>query len=85
MSKGLTPVGRIGDIDAGRIELGMSARDLWVGYFAMGGNGTQADVDGWLSGAMPLPAREHNLLAQTLNERFTDIGQNHPVAYSDGF
>ena len=82
---GSTSLGRTGDIDAGRAELGMSARDLWVGYFAMGGNGTEADVDRWLSGASPLPARDRNVLAQTLNERFADIGLDHPVAYSEGF
>lgn len=76
--------GGIADIVAGRVDLGISARDLWVGYFSLGGNGTQAEVDDWLSGAVPLPAREHNLLAQTLNDRYTDIGRNHPVPYSDG-
>ena len=84
MSEATPGFGEITDIDAGRRRLGMTLRDVWVGYFAVGGNGTQAQVGGWLSSAGRMPARERDLLAQALNDRFTDIGLNHPVRYSDG-
>ncbi len=76
--------GIIAGIESGRRHLGMSTRDVWIGYFAVGGNGSQADVRGWLSSAVGLPAREHDMLAQAVNDRFTEIGLNHPVRYSDG-
>jgi len=75
--------GAVPDIEAGRRHLGMSPQDVWVGYFAVGGNGSQAEVREWLSSAVRLPAREHDLLAQALNDRFTEIGLNHPLRYSD--
>ena len=77
------PLAVANDIEAGRRRLGMSARDVWVDYFAVGGNGSLAEVRGWLSSAVRVPAREHDLLAQALNDRFTDIGLNHPLRYSD--
>ncbi len=75
-------MGRIGDIDDGRQQLGMTAYQLWIGYFSVGGNCSMADLDDWLSGAAALPDREHNLLAQALNDEFTDIGLNHAVPYT---
>jgi hypothetical protein len=64
-------------------QLGLSTHDLWVGYFAVGGNGALSDVEGWLSGDDEVPRLEHNLLAQALNDRFTLGGLNHPVSYRD--
>ncbi len=85
MSQRPIAIGRGGDILAGRLRLGMSAHDLWVGYFSLGGNATPAEIDDWLSGAEQLPAREYDVLAHTLNETFSEIGLNHPIAYSDTF
>ena len=75
------PVGFIGDIAEGRRRLGLSAVALWIGYFAIGGNGTPADVEAWLSGAATPTAEDHDLLAQALNDKFTEWGMNHPVRY----
>ena len=59
----------------------MSPTDVWVEYFAVGGNGSQEDVSSWLSSAARLPVREHDLLAQALNDRFIEIGLDHPIGY----
>ncbi len=75
--------GWAGDIAGGRLRLGMTMVTLWIGYFGLGGNGSLSDVDGWLSGMIEPSAVDHNLLAQALNEVFSDRGQNHPVRYSD--
>lgn len=61
----------------------MSANDVGVEYFAVGDNGTPAEVRDRLSSTVRLPAREHDLLAQVLNDRYTDVGLNHSVQYSD--
>lgn len=60
----------------------MSYHDVWVGYFSVGGNGTLADVRSWLSGEILVPTRDHDLLAQAMNDAFTDAGLGHPIAYS---
>ena len=69
-------------IDQARQRLGMSAHDLWLNHFAVGGNGSLDDVQSWLVNG-GVPGREHNLMAQALNDEYTGRGLNHPVAYRD--
>lgn len=71
------------DIEAGRRELGMSNRDLWLGYIGVGGNGSMGDLRGWLTGEVEASARDHDMVALALNEVFLDRGLDHPVRYSD--
>ena len=66
----------------GRRRLGMSALTLWIGYFAVGGNGTLADVTSWLSGSAQVTVHDYDLLAQAMNDEFVTLGLDHPVAYS---
>ena len=35
------------------------------------------------TGAITLGDHDHDVLVQALNERFTDLAQNHPLAYAD--
>jgi hypothetical protein len=83
MSPGAPPFARPGTIEAGRQRLGMSLHQLWVGYFAVGGNAPLAQVDEWLSGASSPSPGDHDLLAQALNDEFLERGLNHPIPYSD--
>lgn len=76
------PLAADNDIEAGRLQLGLTNRDLWLGYFELGGNGSLVDVGLWLTGQVRLPLRDHDVLALVLNEVFNDRGLNHPVAYS---
>ena len=71
------------DIAEGLERLGLSAHDVWMGYFAIGGNGSLGDVERWTSSGRDVPPREHNFLAQALNDRFTVRGLDHPVAYME--
>lgn len=75
------PAGSIIGIAEGGRRLGLSALALWIGYYALGGNGTPADVEGWLSGAATPTEADHDLLAQALNDKFMEWGMNHPVRY----
>ena len=69
------------DLGAALSQLGMTVRDLWIGYFAIGGNGTLADVRGWLDGTAQPSDEDHDLMAHALNEEFADRDLNHPVRY----
>jgi hypothetical protein len=69
------------DLAAGRERLGLSSEALWLGYISVGGNGTLSQVRRWLDGSSRLSDREYDLLAQALNDEFTDRGMNHPVSY----
>ena len=66
----------------GRNRLGISMLTLWLGYISVGGNGSLTNVRNWLSGDGAPPGLDHDMLAQALNDRFTEAGLNHPVAYS---
>ena len=50
-----------------------------MAYFAVGGNGTVADVGAWLRGEAPLRRHDHNYLAAGLNDLFVERGLGHPV------
>jgi hypothetical protein len=69
------------ELDARCRELDLTHHDLWLAYFALGGNATFDQIGSYLHGRATLPAREHNMLALALNEMFLDRGANHPVPY----
>ncbi|MDQ3107328.1 MAG: hypothetical protein M3Q68_05930 [Actinomycetota bacterium] len=68
-------------LEAARGELGLSIPDLWLRYFALGGMSTALEVEAILYTALVAPDHDRDLLAVALNERFTELGGDHPVAY----
>jgi hypothetical protein len=58
-------------------------RRLWQDSLALGGSLSQAELESVLRGKENVSDYEHDLIAQALNDHFTDRGQNHPVPYSD--
>jgi hypothetical protein len=65
----------------GMIRSGMSFDELWVGQLALGGEVGRLEVEAYVLGLLVADQHRHDLLAQTLNERFIDRGENHPVGY----
>jgi hypothetical protein len=53
--------------------------DLWVGAAAIGGHFSHSDVDDITSGARAPTRAEYDVLATTINERFRDLGGDHPM------
>lgn len=65
-----------------RLDAGLSDSDLWLRYFGLGGMGTPDQVRSYLRrGAVP-SVHDHDVLAQALNERFSELGRNRPVRYA---
>jgi hypothetical protein len=62
-------------------DAGLSHDELWMRYFELGGMSTALQVDAYLYGALVPTVHNHDLLAHALNERFVELGGNHPVAY----
>jgi hypothetical protein len=62
-------------------DAGLSHDELWMRYFELGGMSTALEVDGFLCGALVPTTHDHDLLAHALNERFVQLGGNHPVPY----
>ncbi len=69
------------NLETARTDLGLSVEQLWLEYFALGGNGGPDDVRRWLADGRGVPSRDHNVLAQALNEEYSTRGRNHPVPF----
>ena len=72
-----------GSLEASRIEVGLSPSELWLRYFELGGMRTALEVDAYLHDALRPTSHDHNLLAAALNERFAELGGDHPVPYTE--
>jgi hypothetical protein len=62
---------------------GLSLDELWLRYLALGGTATAARVSAYARGLLHPDSYQHNLIAQAINDHFTDLGQDHPVSYQD--
>ena len=64
----------------------VTVEELWLRYFAMGGQAGQFEVEAYIHGAMALPALQRDVLAHALNERLDEIsstGPRAPYSHSD--
>jgi hypothetical protein len=68
-------------LDTYRQEAGLSQGELWMRYFEMGGMSTAFELEAFLLGVLAPSAYDHDVIAHALNERFSELGANHPVAY----
>ena len=68
-------------LENGRIHADLSHQDLWVRYVAIGGDSSPIAVRTYLNGGGAADVRDHDLLVDALNERFTELGLNRPVPY----
>jgi hypothetical protein len=64
-----------------RKDAGLSHGELWLRYFALGGMSTAVEVEAILYGALVPSSLDHDVIAHALNERFVELGGNHPVPY----
>jgi hypothetical protein len=70
-------------LERARREVGLSVDDLWLRYFALGGMSTALELEAILYRALVAEAHDRDVLAVALNERFAEIGGDHPIPYSD--
>ena len=59
----------------------LTAYQLWLAYFAVGGDGDELEVEAYVCGALHPCAYQHNLIAQALNEHLIDADAGQRVAY----
>ena len=59
--------------------VGLSPRDIWIRYLALGGNVDELSVEAQIHGLLDLPPGEYNVLAQTLNEELADLPESRQV------
>ena len=66
-----------------RLNAGLSHGDLWLRYFELGGMDDALELEAILCGALGPSAHDREVIAHALNERFVELGGNHPVPYSE--
>jgi hypothetical protein len=64
---------------------GLPVEQLWLRYFALGGDGSPLDVDAYLHGLVELPATQRDVLAHAVNERLDELTTTFRAAYSKTF
>ena len=70
-------------LELARREAGLSHGDLWFRYFELGGMRSALEVEAYLYGALVATTHDRDVIAVALNERFSELGGDHPVPYSD--
>lgn len=70
-------------LEHARREVKLTMDELWMRYFALGGMSSALEVEAYLFGALVAPSHDHDVLAVALNERFAELGGDHPVPYTD--
>lgn len=51
----------------------LTSHELWLRYFALGGDAGPTEVDAYLNGLMLFSPFQHNVLALALNERLNEL------------
>jgi len=64
-----------------RKDADLTRGELWLRYFELGGMGTALELEAILYGALLPSPHDHDVIAHALNERFVELGGNHPVPY----
>jgi len=70
-------------LEAGRQHAGISHRNLWIGYYSLGGMADPDTLDAYLLGDAIPDHGEYDVIAQALNESFVEAGGDHPVPYAE--
>ena len=72
----------IDELDRFRRKAGLSHGELWLRYFELGGMSTGFELEAFMYGLLSPSAHDHDVIAHAINERFVELGGNHPVGYS---
>jgi hypothetical protein len=70
-------------LEAGRQQAGLSNRNLWISYYALGGMADPETLNAYLLGDAIPDHGEYDVIAQTLNEAFVGADADHPVPYAE--
>ncbi|MET0729516.1 MAG: hypothetical protein ABWZ76_14580 [Acidimicrobiales bacterium] len=70
-------------LSAGRVDAGLSARDLWFSYCGLGGQATPRALDRFLTGTAIPSAHQYDILAQAINEALVDLDMDTPLPYAE--
>ena len=69
------------ELDEFRQDAGLSHGEFWLRYFEMGGRSTGFELEAFLYGVLTPTPHDHDIIAHAINERFSELGGDHPVPY----
>ncbi|MFJ8909908.1 SpoIIE family protein phosphatase [Amycolatopsis sp. NPDC102389] len=61
---------------------GLTVGQLWLRYFALGGDVSEAELEEFLQGLLPLPGIQRDMVAHAVNERLDEISDVRRAPYS---
>ena len=67
--------------EAARRRAGWTLEQLWIHYLALGGTLVVFDLEAYLTGLVPMPPAQQDVLACALNERLADLFEAARVPY----
>jgi len=71
------------ELDRARREAALSYGELFIRYFELGGMRSAFELEALCYGALVPTAHDHDVVAQALNERFSELGRDRLVPYAD--
>lgn len=71
-------------LNRSRKQAGLTHEELWLRYFGLGGFQPMLELEAVLHGALVPSDHDHDVLVHALNERFSELGGDHPVPYASG-
>jgi hypothetical protein len=76
----------VSSMKAAMVDAKLTLAELWLRYFALGGTGTLSELGDWFAGrpGAGFTDAQHDVVAHALNERFTELDRDSPVAYRRG-
>ena len=77
------PEGPSDELDRYRQDADLSHGELFLRYFELGGMSTAVELEAFLYGALEPRPHDREVIAHALNERFVELGGNHPVPYGE--
>lgn len=69
-------------LERARRDAELTHAELWLRCFELGAMSTAIEVEAYLYGALEPTAHEHDVVTHALNERFVELGGNHPLPYA---
>jgi serine phosphatase RsbU (regulator of sigma subunit) len=63
----------------------LTLEELWMRYFALGGEADLMEIEGFLAGLVALPPLQRDMLAHAVNERLDELTWRHRVPYARPF
>jgi hypothetical protein len=70
-------------LDRARKDAALTHGELYLRYFELGGMSSALELEAFCYGLLEPTAHDHDVVAHALNERFSELGRDHLVAYSD--